>query len=93
MTPVNVNLYLQGQLQRLGMPETVISITLKMILFKADIWSKEFTHSSDVLEKVVKDRILSILSKQAQQVDTKILLSTCNVSNKSACFSITRKCI
>lgn len=64
-----------------------------MILFEVDICSEEFTHSSDVLDKVVKDWVLSILSKQAQQVDTKILLSTCNVSNKSACFSITRKCI
>lgn len=53
------------------MPETVISVTLKMIHFEVDICSEEFTHSSDILDKVVKDWVLSILSKQAQQVDTK----------------------
>ena len=45
---------------------------------------EEFTHSFDVSDKLVQDSVEGTLSKQAQQVLRKILLSTCNMSNQNA---------
>lgn len=64
---------------------SMINITLrKWYLLKLTFALEEFTHSFDVSDKLVQDSVEGTLSKQAQQVLRKILLSTCNMSNQNA---------